>query len=509
MMRKLLYHRGVDDSTATYVTDYVIGGILILYSVVLLGIAIFSKRAARRQKSNKIANSTFDTSANLSNRTENVETDFLASGLSPASSQERQNSQESWQTPSAVPLLLLTSLMFGLCGVMHILGGSTHEWAQRTADYSSTSSTEPLLILTSTVSARRALLLSFVSWQLANIFGGFVAACFLLMVRYVFMEEIEAGLDEGKQGRERSSSKESNQSYELNVTSSEVLLQVDNTKKTREYELNNPTRKKWCSIVGRVLILLSVVVTAINTVYHGWNIFSFVADLNTDAQQISHLMQNAKGLSETTITEMSGNGVPQVTTYVTLDTNKESARFGDDLKGVTTMPVDFGGFSSQAASQVNYTEMWGMDAAVPLLGICVFIYAMVVTYFVLSHLKWNESFPKQARFTMGAQNALCLPLQNRCPRKASRCVWFSKSLIRTFRSIGAWIVLCSGSIQFSFTSKCSGDNAFKQLGCPFPDAFNHNAVYHVVLGLGMTFIFLGEVFKFVRAISARKENVTV
>uniref|UniRef100_H2XXU7 Uncharacterized protein n=2 Tax=Ciona intestinalis TaxID=7719 RepID=H2XXU7_CIOIN len=249
MMRKLLYHRGVDDSTATYVTDYVIGGILILYSVVLLGIAIFSKRAARRQKSNKIANSTFDTSANLSNRTENVETDFLALGLSPASSQERQNSQESWQNSSAVPLLLLTSLMFGLCGIMHILGGSTHEWAQTTADYSSTS-TDPLMILTSTVSARRALLLSFVSWQLANIFGGFVAACFLLMVRYVFIEEIEAGLDEDKQSRERSSSKESNQSYELNVTSSEVLLQADNTKRTRDYEPNNPTSSKWCSIVG-------------------------------------------------------------------------------------------------------------------------------------------------------------------------------------------------------------------------------------------------------------------
>ena len=35
-MRKLLYHRGIDDSTATYVTDYVESAICAIYSVAIV-----------------------------------------------------------------------------------------------------------------------------------------------------------------------------------------------------------------------------------------------------------------------------------------------------------------------------------------------------------------------------------------------------------------------------------------------------------------------------------------
>jgi len=47
-------------------------------------------------------------------------------------------------------------------------------------------------------------------------------------------------------------------------------------------------------------------------------------------------------------------------------------------------------------------------------------------------------------------------------------------------------IMLSAMVYYgSIHEKCSKPEAFENFGCPFPDYFNHNAVLHVVLLVGM------------------------
>ncbi|XP_076805326.1 uncharacterized protein LOC143449128 [Clavelina lepadiformis] len=500
-MRKLLFHRGLDDQFGTYVTDYITGSMFLIYGACLAILAVKIRRAMKPHKSSWARSSRESSRSDIllmgktqkcnrsSRKKESYEvSNSLASLKSDYFTMEVENSpplsfHEEFFLPKNLAqhtflFNVTTTSLFVACGLMNVLGGLAHQYVQSEHDVFddrilttfTTKTSEIKIAVEKDIGTRNHLLPWYVLWETANIFGGLVAASFVFL--------IPCSLSVDAKSRTYCSSW-SRKSF---ISENFWLEKRDGFQKFAFFT----NICHFSFVVKRGLQVFAFAIAVLSLLHHSWNIYVFISAFQNDNALLAHLPK----------AEGSANW--------SLEDAKEVA---EDWK-----PINLG-------------SLWSTGATTYFLALSVFFYACFSSYKMVSYLKFSsktshdkrpdlvqcnldakkdtsstESFLDNSfaesyitsfeHFGHSSVVTVNKPSHKYISKRISRqFVMKTASLIRCFAS---WIILFSGVIHFSFGNRCGFDDAFETHGCPFPNTFNHNSLYHVILAVGMTFLFFGE-----------------
>lgn len=121
---------------------------------------------------------------------------------------------------------------------------------------------------------------------------------------------------------------------------------------------------------------------------------------------------------------------------------------------------------------LKWSDMWNMEIPSILLQVSLLFYALSLVYIFVTSQRSN-SFLINTNFYQTLRRAMCL------------------------RCIGAWIILFGGVLQFVLASICLQDLTDEGLQtslCHFPIDFNHNAIYHLVSGVGVPLVAFSQIW---------------
>lgn len=500
MFRKLLYHRGIDDEVATYTTDYVAGFLSlflgILYVIIILHTKIKASIACSSEKKKgshyEAGFQTIKSFVNNKLQVRKYDSQVLESCLNK----------------------IATAGTFLCYSLMLLCGGYAHQNLQELKGISSISFHELAEtefndakqirdLVSDRFTTREKMFLLYTLWQMANFFVGCLGSFYLTLfscslkelhktIRFskFFQNRInfftkpflflgllgglvslvlciskitsfKKSMDLDKVALKRfdetiadfynySASKNIDQAFvtknpkqkmsNLNLTL-ELLLQLENETGSNSLykELNEYTsvnfNKIWNSTALSVFFMLSITTYAILTSIGSVKLKRLFDSSHFEQVCYDYAVNNAaQNIDETN---------PDETEEVKSLQPSAFSRLSESSK-TNELPTNFDQYCDHDAT--NKT----------------FIYPSATT------TNWKPQLPKY----YFRQWALC-------------CV-------------GTWIIFLSGLLQLALASVCSKENAFQTRGCPLPNSFNHNALFHILLAMGISVIFLGKVLAHVK-----------
>jgi len=335
VLRKLLYHRVVDDEVATYVTDYVTGGLCLVFSAMtaLAGLkACFSKRESRKYSGAdncSVKASCFTTDngtliAVMKDAKISTSCKFPIefAKISPTSGEEVDIAEISncsidergfWQQQfDSLVFRCIVSMVFATCGIMHVLGGLVHQYV-KTVDMTQDQNqllagilsfddkTNLSFVVSNTVQMKKAFQLCYVAWQMADIAAGILAASFVACVPYA----IAAGKSDilrwrmsqgGVNALERSV--ESSRSRASTDASTAALFASFSKDSNSCNGVNSRSFKHIFQTLAFVMAVLSVA-------YYCWNISAYVGSIASDKKLVQKLEGNIRHKIDWTFSESS------------------------------------------------------------------------------------------------------------------------------------------------------------------------------------------------------------
>lgn len=374
-MRKLLHYRGIDDSVATYTTDYIVGIMAILYAVVVTALAYKIKRW---------------NSFNLQ------------------SIRGKINNQEAFYFCSR---MLALSMVLYSCSVMLIAGGIVHQVVKTIPHSISSYPNEDIRI------HKREMMPLFILWQVAC-FSGTTMALFLI-------------------------------AYSINLLTSHfnrsMILSNDNV------ETNN--RNIFTSKYNKYFVTTMLIVMTVGQI--AWRFFSVHEYIKTANSDVYMSEEQINTLQE------------EVEIYK----------------------------SNQLLS------IWTMDISSFLLLTAILIFITVSLFLLCKERLMDDSvstFASDNRSddieSQGTKEDVNDSKFKLIPPLASKnTIAVSAHCLNYLRFVASMIIFASGAIQYSLGLYCYGDD---YSSCPLPRTFNHNALFHIILGFGLTILFIAEILQY-------------
>ena len=516
MLRKLLYHRGIDDEFATYVTDYIAGVFCLVYATIYLGNLIYFKMTI---VDNSKCKKPLSKSASFS--------EFLQKEKYQAN-HEKRSVTEKRSLEGTRSINMTTFLMFFFCGLMLILGGFVHRNVQGVAgliSYNKLFFTSKLInesefvesVFKPTLKSKKELRCLYLTWQIANISAGLCASSLFLLIS-LYTKHLQ---------RYR-------QTLCLNGSTC-----VYNTSKL----------KLRVRVISLVVLLLSISCATVTIVAHIKNILEFYFSISKEGTVLEKWLQNSDRLERTAQRNLSyfllsikqnklsiitdekikftfeNIESSSLTNQIELDTEIEILQTHYNFLGLlddpktTVLGLNDDSLKHYVAkySGLNYNEIWANNGALVLFGVAIFSYSCFATFILFVQIlrrrtclnkitRQSERIVFEINKSSSAEEGLMETSfdlkylsseESKIHQKEKRQKLSSKNrkLITRWglKGVGAWTVMSSGFFQFGLASQCAGINSME---CPFPKAFNHNALFHVLLLFGISLLFVGDMLYF-------------
>ncbi|XP_039267705.2 uncharacterized protein LOC120342790 [Styela clava] len=209
--------------------------------------------------------------------------------------------------------------------------------------------------------------------------------------------------------------------------------------------------------------------------------------------------------------------------YALGDLNSGTVSISTDGGSIVTHDKDY--HIEIKSVEEKFKELWTLNIVIKSLAVSVLTYCVIVTTLCILHYKspefGNETTPSHSTHTARCSantfgQDLLQPSRNESLSTQSSnneeqtnnidstnlSTSFevfqhdiemharqNRILIPLLRCMSMWTIFFSGVTQLIFAARCGVDDG---KDCPLPKNFNHNAVFHTILTLGMTFWFFTE-----------------
>ena len=490
MLRKLLYHSGIDDETATYVTNYVAGFLSAFLCFLYVLLLVRSKRKMRPLSNETTKQEKYDYF-----QEKDLEMKQPKGVLFGNLKEKTQEVNESFSSLlhhfATIGVFLSFFFMLASGGYVHqkvqeidglsvflnsILFDKENFDVQNFKDFFAHQST-----------AREKLFVCYVVWEMGNMFGGLLASFYFVSISSSFK----------------------------NIYYSKKISMFCYKKK---------------NFFCKLFLVVAFAIGVFSLVFTVLNIVRFKNNIATDIVILKELnkLETEPNIQQFFIFVNSSSKekiqpltiVQSLKLILTPAINNKSCSLNETLKDFVALDL---------------RTLWNMTISSLLFLLSVAAYSILTSVGILNlrrslkrdalgcdgttpgkQLSLADTSSSETRACTDLIESAVIQLEgkketdflDRCACPKNRDQHFEKVLTGRNRAghrflqqwmfccVGSWIIFLSGLMQFVLSFNCSHENAFAAHGCLMPDAFNHNALFHVLLAIGIFVFFLGKTLMF-------------